>query len=200
MAVAAVLFAVPCFAQRTIDTFGAVRTVVLSPAQNLVVGVAAVTNGPIDMKLFEGVAKVDIFSMTNTGNTGGTLTCTLYTSPDQTNLTALSNFALISGTTAVNYTNLYYGGTSLWTTNNYLLPGTITTPTASSAGFATKYLASLPYTNSGAITVTSKGYVEVGYNVADANRYLYAVWTPGGTFTNFTTGAVLTAPMVVTQP
>ena len=151
------------------------------------------TNGPVDILGYYGTGEIDIVSSTNAG---GALTVTVETSPDSTNWTGLSNFGLVNSTTAVAYTNLYYG-TNLIVTDNYLYPFTITTPTAATAGYSTPYLAELPFTNTGAITITAKGtYRVIINNIQDANRYFYIVYTPSGTATNITVGANLTFPIM----
>ena len=179
------------FAQRSSDLYGAPRTVVLSSAQTFGAATGVVTNGPIDVRLLDGTALVTIFSATNTGTTGGTLTATLLGSQDQTNYSAVT-YSLATAT-SVAYTNFWYGTNGLKATDVYLLPGTVTTPTASSAGWATPYLVSAPFTNTTAITCSPIYPVQVGVVVGDAPRYLYIVWTPGGTVTNFTTSATVTA-------
>ena len=182
-------------AQIGFDTFSSTRTYVLAAPQNIAVnaGVGLVTNGPVDKVRLIGTGKIDFLTATNTGATGGTLTATLYGSPDQTNLTAISNYALITPTTE-SITNATYGGTNLIASNSVLLPGTVTTPTAYSAGFATPYLAPALFTNTGAITLNGNKNVQVGLRMIDMPRYLYVVYTAGGTVTNFTTGAVITSP------
>ena len=188
---AAVCITLPAFAQRGLDAFNVPKTVVLAAPQNLGAASGLVTNGPIDTRMFAGLASVDIVTVTNTGTTGGTLTATLYGSSDCTNLTALTSLAVISSTTSVSYTNNYVGSGAI-ATNPYLLPGTFTTLTPSTGGAAGTYINSLSFTNTGAVTVTTKGYYKVGYAVDAAPRYLYIVWAPGGTATNFTVGATFT--------
>ena len=191
LALGAILLAVSVSAQN-IDRFRAERSIVLAQPQFLVPGVATVTNGPIDISGYLGVGYVDIFSVTNAG---GALTATLEGSVDTTNWVALANFALIKGTTSFTYTNGYYGGTNLVATNPYLLPGTITKPTAWSSGFSTPYLnyATIPYTNSGAITITATGVYRAGFNVQDQSRYLHIIWTPTGSSSNDAVSATFTA-------
>ena len=188
VAIAALALTVPAFGQ--LDTFGPTRTIVLAPAQNLTVSATAtVTNGPIDTHGFDGVATIDLLMLTNTV---GTLSATLEQSVDATNWTAFPNYAL-GVATSVNYTNSL-GGTNLVATDNYLLPGTLTTPTASTAGWATPYIVPALFTNTGAIsTLSANGYVHVGYVIGDAQRYLHIIWTPKGTTTtNVEVGALLT--------
>ena len=191
VALAVASLSLTAFAQRGLDTFSIPRTLSLGVA-NIGPLSGLTTNGPYDIKSFDGVAKVDIFCYTNSGTTGGTITAQLWGSTDQTNFVALANYALVTGTTTITYTNYFYGGTNLIASNKYLLPGTVITPNAAVSGWATVYLNPLSFTNSGAITPTAGGLTEVGFNAGDALRYLYLVWTPGGTVTNFTTGAILT--------
>ena len=170
------------------------RTIVLAAPQTLVT--ANATNGPIDKIGGIGQGYIDIFSLTNAS--GNIETAQIYTSPDQTNLTALANYALISSATTITVTNFLYGGTNgLTASNPVLLPGTITTPTAATAGSATPYLAPLAYTNTGAITISAKGtYRVLMNNLQDANRYFYIVYVGSGTSTNITVGANLTIPIM----
>lgn len=176
-------------AQGAFDLYGVPRTIVLATPTLLTAAAASVTNASIDTHGFEGIAKVDIMSFTNSG---GALTATLETSTDNTNFSALANYSLAIST-AIIYTN---NGLATVTkaTNTYLLPGSITTPTAATAGFATPYLdnTTAPFTNSGAITVTAKGIYSIGYNVSDASRYLHIVWTPTGSSSNDVVAAVFT--------
>lgn len=193
VALAVASFAITCQAQRSFDSFAVPRTAILAGPENIIFTTAGVvTNGPVSTPIFDGVASIDLFSITNTGATGGTLTAQLYGSNDKTNFTAISNYALISTPTGIIYTNYQYGSAQL-STNNYLLPGTIVTPTPATAGFATPYVNPLPFTNTGAITMTTSGYYKVGLSINDYPRYLYVVWTPGGTVTNFTAGATVTS-------
>ena len=171
------------------DTFSQPRAIVLAPPTVLTAAAATVTNGPIDIGGYLGTANIDIFSCTNAG---GALTASLYTSSDETNLVAVSNYALISGSTSYSYTNRIYGGTNVYATNPLLLPGTITAvPTPSGVGFAGSYLdtTTVPFTNSAAITITAKGVYRVGLRAADQRRYLYIVWTPTGSNSNDIVGA-----------
>ena len=180
-------------AQRGNDAYAVPRTVQIAPLQNLTVnaGVGLITNSPVDIRIYSGVSKITFMVETNTGTTGGTLTGTLYQSTDQTNWIALANYALSTKTTIIT-TNLMYGGTNLLSTNVYILPGVQTIPTAATAGFATPYFAQAAFTNTGAITLTTPGIVEIGINTDDDLRYLQLVFTAGGSVTNYTVGAALT--------
>lgn len=176
---------------QSLDTFAVPRSIVLTPPTVLTAAAATVTNGPIDVGGYLGTANLDITSCTNAG---GALTATLYQSNDETNLTAVANFAVITGTTSYSYTNRIYGGTNVYATNPYLLPGTLTTPTAYTAGFAAPYLNPLtvPFTNSTAITITAKGVYRVGLRAQDLQRYLYIVYTPTGSSSNDVVSATFT--------
>jgi hypothetical protein len=175
------------------DTYKAARTYILAPPQNLTVngGVPTVTNGPIDLVRMVGTAAIFFDTVTNSGTTGGTLTAQLYGSADQTNLVAVANYYVITNTTSEYITNAYYGGTNLITTNTVLLPGTLTYPNGALAGSTTPYLTYSLATNTGAITLSGPANktVEVGLNTDDQLRYLYVIYTAGGTITNFTTSA-----------
>lgn len=203
---AVAMLATTASAQLGFDTFTAVRSVVLTAPQILTgATVLATTNAPIDKTPFIGRGVV-IGTMCNVTGTNS-FTFQLFSSPDQTNWTAIANYALITGATAFSYTNRYYalttstnGTTYLLSTNQFLLPGTITTPNAQLAGFATPYMLELPFTNSGAYTVTNGttgGYTfELGINLIDAGRYVEAVWTANGSATNAAVSATLVAPNI----
>lgn len=158
-----------------------------------VAGVNSVTNGPVDLLGFSG--RGALYLMTST-NAGGTLTAQAYTSPDSTNWTALANYMVINSTTSRSITNSYPTGvnTNLVVTDNYLLPYSVATPTASSAGFNAPYEVYNAWTNTGAVTVTAAGVYVVGINLTDSPRYLRVVWTGTGAATNGSTilGAFLT--------
>jgi hypothetical protein len=178
---------------QTFDMFNATRTYILAPTQNIGVngGVGLITNTAVDHVKLLGRVKVDFIMLTNSGTTGGTLTAQLYTAPDNTNFTALANYALISSPTTDIITNAYYPGTNTCA-NSMMLPGTATYPTAATAGYATPYLAPLPFTNTGAFTLNGNPNVQVAFNITDQPRYIRLVYTAGGTVTNFTGGAILT--------
>ncbi len=173
------------------------RTLVLSPMQQIIGGTAGiVTNGPQDKLGAIGQGYIDIFSSTNSST--NIMTAQIFTSPDTTNLTALANYGLISSTTSIIITNTLYGSyTNLIATNNVLLPGTYTTPTPATAGYATPYLAQIPFTNTGAVTITGKGtYRVIIPQIQDQNRYFYIIYTPSGLGTNMNVGANLTFPIM----
>ena len=159
-------------ARAQFDLFGAPRSLVLAAPGTSVAALA--TNGPIDIHGYVGIAVVDITSSTNPP--GGSCTAQLFTSNDQTNYTAVTYASAVSSSVIV--TNLMYGSTNMLATNTMFAPGTVTTPTAGTAGWATTYLAPAAMTNTAAVTITSKAYYELGFNADDAGRYLYIVWTP----------------------
>ena len=190
------LLALPAMADQRGDEFNVPRTFVLSPAQDIVTASAQVTNNPVLVRMLDGYAAVNIFAYTNAGASGGTMTFTLQGSVDTTNWFNIGSFALISGATTFLYTNTFYS-TNLIATNSVLLPGTYTYPSPSGQGYVGPYLASLPYTNSGAVTISSAagfaGFEQMGFSIGDAPPYLRGIWTPGGTVTNWTVGATVTA-------
>ncbi len=173
------------------DTFAGVRTVVVdSPRLISGGGNNTVTNSWTDIRGFEGIAKIDFTSKTNAA--GGTLSVLVQTSQDQTNFTTLANAAYATST-SVTYTNWQYGGTNLSATETVNYPGTVTTPTAATSGWATPYIVSAPFTNTvSALSLTADGVTTIGFNIADANRYIRLIYTTGGTATNSTVSATLT--------
>lgn len=187
LAVGAALTSIPAVAQ-TMDFFAAPRSIVLAPPRILDASAALFTNGPIDISGYLGTAVIDVASITNAG---GALTAQVFTASDQTNYTALANYSLIKSTTSYIQTNKTLG---IWATNAWLLPGTLTTPSASS-GFTTPWLdpTTVPFTNSGAATITAKGIYRIGFRAQDvAGRYLIIVWTPTGSSSNDIVSATLT--------
>ena len=178
-------------ASAQVDLFGQPRTATLASPAQLIIGVGGqltFTNGPIDLHGFDGVAKIDFFAATNSA---GTITATFETSPDTNTWTALT-YAL-GVATSVTYTNFYLNTNTIVVTP-YILPGTFTTPTSATAGWATPYIAAAPMTNVAAISCTANGMHMIGYNAADAARYLHVIWTCTGAATNGTTivGATVT--------
>lgn len=153
------------------DQFAEPRVIVLTSPQQIS---ATRTNDVIDIHGFEGKGIVLLTISTNSQNQPNTNQ--LVTSPDRTNWTALANFAIAVPTAKV-YTNLYYGGATPLATNTLLLPGTNTTPTANTAGFASGYLIPAPYTNSGTFVMTN--YAMIGFSVPDNARYLGINWIIG---------------------
>ena len=183
------LASVPVRAQN-LDTFAQPRSIVLTPPALLGPSVATVTNGPIDVRGFLGTVVVDVNSLTNAG---GALTVQLFTSNDQTNQVAVSNYAAITASTSYLYTNRY-NGFALFATNQWLIPGTITSPTAATSSFVGPYLdpTTVPFTNSGALTISARGVYRIGLRAQDLRSYLYAVYVPTGANTNDFVSAVLT--------
>lgn len=179
-----VALALPAVAQN--DTFGQLRTLLVTPPTAFTVSTTVVTNGPFDMKEFSGIAKADVLFLTNSATTQATLQ--FFGSSTGTNSwAALANYANATKTSLLS-TNVSSGaGTNIYNvfTNTLVLPGAIVNPTASSAGWATPYLDQAPFTNSAALIVTNgQAIYSIGYNVDDAPRFLQAVWTLSGSNTN----------------
>jgi len=185
--------AISANAQLGFDAFAGTRTLVVSAAPNL--AAASFVTNTIDKVRLGGTGALTFLTATNTGATGGTLTATLYGSTDKTNFVAISNYALLTAPSTETITNYFYGGTNLTTANSVFLGGTVVTPTAYTAGWATPYIAPAQFTNSGAITLngSSASAVQVGLRLVDYPRYLHVVYNGGGTVTNFTVQAILTA-------
>ena len=144
---------------------------------------AGSNNGaPVDLSgKFVGSAYVDFVCQTNYGNC--TIAVQPQTSPDLTNWTALSSYAISTSTSTIYSNTLYSAAASVGTTNLALtgalvatnvdlFPFTVTTPTAVTAGFATQYPLPSPYTNSGTFTPTYGSKTRIGIqNVSDLPRY-----------------------------
>ncbi len=192
-------FSLAANAQRTVDLFGGPRAIVLAAPQNFTnVGTATltstVTNAIIDIHGFDGVGVIDIMSVSNstsaTAGVAASLTVTLQTSDDATNWSNFTTLALANSTT-LKYTNGFYGGTNLSASDVYLLPGTNTTPTAATAGWATSYLIPANFTAGGALTVSAGGTWSYGIVLQDSKRYLQTVWSVAGSNVVYSGGAVL---------
>lgn len=196
LTVLAVLFlCTSAFAQRGFDTFSVARWLVVAPP-TLFSGATALnlgTNNWVDIRSLSGIATINLFCRTNTGDSA--LTITVQTSNDQTNLSTLANVALAIPAT-VNYTNRYYGGTNVIAANVFNLYGSVVTPTASTSGFATPYInpAAVPYTNTiSATTPSYNTFSTYSVNIADAPSYIRLIVIPSGATTNFDIGAILTS-------
>jgi hypothetical protein len=191
---AAMLFLVLGFnasAQRGFDEFSGATTVQLLNATY--VTSQFFSNSAVDEHVFAGIAKIDVSSTTN--GVAGNTALWLYGSPDLTNWTALANYAL--GTNyAVKMTNFMYGGTNLYTTNNYVLSYV---PTAGNAtnGFMNTYPvypAQEQFTNTFASgpLILKTGTYTIAYNVDDAPRYMQMVFSNGGSGITNTLSAMMT--------
>jgi hypothetical protein len=176
IAAVALLALVPFVARAQFDQFAGPRFTVLTSPQQIT---AARTNDVIDIHGYEGIGAVVLMSSTNSEN--ATSTMQLVGSPDRTNWTIISNYAIGVPLSKI-YTNNYYGSGTPLATNIFVLPGTNTTPTAATAGFATPYNSTAPFTNSGSFTITN--YAVIGFVIPDQARYLGIDWMNGGGQTN----------------
>lgn len=180
--------------QAQLDVFKSTRTLVVQ--QPVVLSGAALTNASVDLVGFFGYVKLDLCVNTNGGSGdsaaagAGTLTATILSSND-TNTWTLVPYAQALAT-SLSYTN-YPLGTNAVFTDTFLMPGTNTYPTAATAGFATPYLASIPMTNTTAISIKGTAVYSVGFNATDAGRYLQVAWAAtNDKTTNAVVSAVLT--------
>jgi hypothetical protein len=171
-----------------VDMFGVPRTIILASPSLISPGTATLTNGPIDTHGFDGIAVIDIVTLTNTPSSA-VLTATIEQSVDSTNWTAGPSYAVATALSQ-NYTNSFYSTNDV-VKQTTLYPGVITTPTAGTAGWATPYLAPALFTNTGALTVSQSTYYKIAYVVSDAARYVHVIWTPTGA-TNDVVGATFT--------
>ncbi len=175
LAVASFAVAVNGYAQgRGFDLFGAPRSIVLQSPLQTAVGTLNYSNA-IDIHGFDGIAVVDIMSLTN-GTIGTGMTVGFNVSNDNTNWTALQNYAA-GVSISQSITNNMFGSSTPVITQTAMFPGAITTPTASSAGWATPNIVPSPFTNTGTQTITGKGFYEIAFNANDAGRYLQVTWT-----------------------
>lgn len=170
-------------AQNGFDYFSIPRAATLAPVTITTTNV--VSTLPIDIRPMMGTARLDMFAVTN----GDAITATIQTSDDLTNWVSISAYALATSTT-IKYTNTAYGSTMVGT-NTYLLPGSIVTPVAATAGFATPYMSPAQFTNTTAVTMGLTGLYSVGIPIDDCKRYLRVTWTPGASATSTTVGGLL---------
>jgi len=189
---------------RGFDLFGPVRSAIITTNIRLITN--SFQSDPIFVRDYEGIAVMDISTLTNYGT--NTVPIEIQTSSDTTNYNDLTNYA-VGVWTGVVKSNFYYGvssytyttnvvtnsygqgitnitasGAGLQSTNWLTLPGTPTTPTASTAGFATPYLLPAPFTNSGIYTNANfDSTTEIAWVLRDQGPYV-RVKIPG-TGTNY---------------
>lgn len=189
--------ATPAFGQ--LDMFGQPRFVVLDSGTTIITTTAAitVTNNPVDIHGFEGVAAIYLSCLTNSSSSTGVSNLPSYwveQSSDLTNWSQLTACAVASSASSV-VTFMNSATNNLLATNVYLLPGTVTTPVASTAGFASQYLSPAAFTSTSSVFTnsTSGGTAVIGFFVGDAKRYLRtASRVPSGT-NNSSFSAILIA-------
>lgn len=142
-----------------------------------------ITNNPINIRDTDGVGFITLACQTNSGV--GTLTCTIQQSPDLTNWTTLANCA-ISTSNAITSTNFGYGYTNApAATNQVLLPGTVVSPNASTAGFATGYVLPAQFNSNAVVTMSTNLAATVGFIVNDAQQFIRTTWSATGAHTNY---------------
>ena len=161
-----------------------------------------ITTNIIDIHGFDGIAKIDLFVVSNTAfggngmNQQGFCTNVFFTGSDRTNWTLITTIGTNTPATIV-YTNQMFGSTNLLATNVFLLPGLLTTVTPGSAGFASPFgsgqiLLQNPFTNTASFNTSISGVYEFGFNIQDTARYLQMVTTVAGTNAEYSVQAVLT--------
>jgi len=143
---------------------------------------SSVIDLPIDIHGYDGIASVIITAPVEAGGDAtGTIYARLEGSPDgqvtgTTNWTILTNCAVMNTFTTNILTSLVSG--ILGVTNTYMIPGTVTTPTANSAGFAGQYLSATAFTSAGVgLTNVASGIAVIGFNVSDAPRFIRLKYT-----------------------
>ena len=176
-------------AQGNADMFAWAKTIQLDDRTMSGGGVAIVTNSPADIHGFGGIAKLDITCIPLT--TGTITTLNLQGSSDLTNWTSYTTCAAATAATVI-YTNTAFGGV-ITATNTENKAGTLTTPTAFTAGFATPFLNPALFTNTeSALILTTNAVTTIGFNVDDQARYIRLVYSNTGAATNTAVSAVLT--------
>ena len=164
------------------DVFAGSRTILALPPQVI----TAVVSNVVDVHGYDGVAKIDLISATR--DAANVTTFTLAGSATRTGTYAtIATFALGVPTT-VPLTNTASGGA----TNYIYYAGTVTTPTAATAGWATPYLVPSAFTSSGSIALTGCTNGVLGFSIPDVPRYLSITATPTMSTSN-TVMAIITA-------
>lgn len=197
--VLAATLAAPLAAEAQYDMFESPRTFILC---NTNIGTATgVTNGWLDHRALVGQAKIDFAFTSTSGSAANFASVRIDVSPDQTNITTLTNYALITTNNQLIYTNFYWGSNAVSPINtNYIMrPGTPVTPNGATAGFTTPYLTqagTLQYTNGGAISMLATNNTEqIGFlHIEDLPLYIRftAIFT-NGAGTNVGVTALLTS-------
>lgn len=185
--VAATLVSLATIAQ-SFDAFGPFPVLtVITPTQ--INGATTQSNLPVDIRLFTGIVNVPVMCWTNGG---GSVTVQLRqaanTNGPWTDITAIAKGV----PTTIYYTNAA-AGASIYATNNWVLPGTVTSPTAATAGWASTYLLPAQYTNSGAITVgtSTTGVQTLAFNADDVQRYFQIIYVTTGAASTNSLGAAI---------
>ena len=176
------------------DQFAGPRFVVLSSGTDLTnhSGTLTASNSVVDIHGYDGVAAVYFNAQAYAGS-GGKIYAYLEDSADGTNFFMLTNVAAAVSAT-YNMVNYAYSTNGFTATNSYLLPGTVTTATASSAGFAGTYLAPAAFTGYGVLcTNVSTANAVLGFPIQGARRYLHIAYTVTGSDVAFKTSAILVA-------
>ena len=175
------------------DAFNLVRVEnLINPASAIFGGAQSVTNYVSDQTGWFGRGFILVNVNTNIAGGGGATTFSVQVSYDQTNWVNLNNYALITAPTAISYTNTYFGGTNLTATDNFLLPFTITTPTASIFGSQAPYPAPVLFTNTAAtVAIPTSGNYIIGFSLRDNPRYLQTIVTTVSSKTNVVTATLL---------
>lgn len=184
-------------AANSFDLFNSSRTAVVTPPAKLAMTgtTASLATNVVDKIGFDGIGILTLTVCSNSADVAvdPTLILNIEDSPDTTNYTVLSTIAT-AVQTSLSYTNTGLGvGTNIAVTDVFLLPGTLTTPTAATAGFATPYISPAAFTSLGTITNTSasKAY-QYGINLRDTQRYLRIRYSLNGSNANYSVGATLT--------
>jgi hypothetical protein len=190
------MMVLPALAQD--DLFNGSRTLVLSAPQKLAMTgtTAALATNVVDLRGFLGRGFISLNVISNSADVAvdPTLIVTLEAGTDTTNYTTLSSALATATQTSVIITNSSLGtGTNISVTDTFLLPGTLTTPTAATAGFATPYVSPAAFTGSGLFTnnSASKSYL-YGINLQDTARYLRVRYSLNGSNANYGVSATLT--------
>lgn len=149
------LLAMPCMAQ---DLYGQPRTILLAPCpQHLVQSTTdelLTTNNAVDVHGYQGVAQI-LFWATNTSGSSPKIAAWLEGSNDKTSWYTLTN---VASSTKVSYpmTNYWVSG-SPGTANQIFVPGTLTTNTAATAGFAGVSLTPAAFTTTANLCTNTAG-------------------------------------------
>ena len=172
---------------KPVSLFGTNSLVITNAAANVTNYSAALDVGK---GKFVGSGIVLLWAQTNLSVAGGagsnSVTFTPQTSPDNTNWSNVTNYALSTNLSTV-YTNINYIGTNgtsaaIVVTNSEPFPFVQTTPTPATAGFATSYPLPEAFTNSGAFTPVYGQLNAIGIqNISDLPEYFRVAVVLNGT-------------------
>jgi len=184
-------------AQGNFDYFAAPKTIVISPPQILTQSAATTlqTTNVANISRFLGVAVMDIYSISNSAGAAvlPTNTFTLYSSITGTNnWIQMTNVAFATSTTII--TTNYVGTTNsavIYTTNTFMVPGTISNAVVALNGFSGQWTQPAPFTSSATGNSGPTANWTIGFDSDNAGNYIQLVWSTSGSNAVYNTAAIM---------